>query len=52
MRPATWKPEKVLRPALRRAEIVDGYTHVCRRKAAATPRNTPTPVSVIALSTG
>ncbi len=32
MRPPTWKPEKVLRPALRRAEIVDRYTHVCRRK--------------------
>jgi integrase len=32
MGPPTWKPEKVLRPALKRAGIVDGYTHVCRRK--------------------
>ena len=32
MRPPTWKPEKVLQPALKRAGIVDGYTHVCRRK--------------------
>jgi len=32
MRPPTWKPEKVLHPALQRAGIVDGYTHVCRRK--------------------
>ncbi len=32
MRSPLWKPEKVLQPALRRAEIVDGYTHVCRRK--------------------
>ncbi len=32
MRSPTWKPEKVLQPALKRARIVDGYTHVCRRK--------------------
>jgi hypothetical protein len=32
MRPTTWKPEKVLQPALKRSGIVDGYTHVCRRK--------------------
>lgn len=32
MRAPTWKPEKVLQPALKRAAIVDGYTHVCRRK--------------------
>ncbi len=32
MRSPLWKPEKVLRPALRRADIVEGYTHVCRRK--------------------
>ncbi len=32
MRSPAWKPEKVLQPALRRAGIVDGYTHVCRRK--------------------
>ena len=32
MRPPTWKPEKILQPALKRAGIVDGYTHVCRRK--------------------
>ncbi len=35
MRPPTWKPEKVLQPALKRADIVDGYTHVCRRKGCA-----------------
>ena len=27
-----WKPEKILRTALRRAGIVTGYVHVCRRK--------------------
>jgi integrase len=32
MRSPAWKPEKVLQPALKRASIVDGYTHVCRRK--------------------
>ncbi len=35
MRLPTWKPEKVVQPALRRAGIVDGYTHVCRRKGCA-----------------
>lgn len=32
MRDATWQPEDVLRRALKRAGIVTGYTHVCRRK--------------------
>jgi integrase len=27
-----WKPEKLLRTALRRAGIATGFTHVCRRK--------------------
>jgi integrase len=27
-----WKPEKILRTALRRAGIVTGFVHVCRRK--------------------
>jgi len=29
VRSPLWKPEKVLRPALRRAGIVNGHTHVC-----------------------
>jgi integrase len=32
MRNKTWQPEDVLRRALKRAGIVTGYTHVCRRK--------------------
>jgi len=32
MRDKAWQPEDVLRRALKRAEIVEGYTHVCRRK--------------------
>ena len=32
MRTKLWKPEKILKPALKRAGIVVGYTHVCRRK--------------------
>src|SRR5207237_6837247 len=27
-----WKPEKILRTALRRAGIVTGFVHICRRK--------------------
>ena len=32
MRTPYWKPEKILRTALRRAGIVTGFVHVCRRK--------------------
>jgi len=32
MRTPNWKPEKLLRTALRRAGIVTGFMHVCRRK--------------------
>jgi hypothetical protein len=32
MRTVTWQPEDILRRALRRAGIVTGYTHVCRRR--------------------
>jgi len=32
MRTPHWKPEKLLRTALRRAGIVTGFVHVCRRK--------------------
>jgi integrase len=32
MRNKTWQPEDVARRALKRAGIVTGYTHVCRRK--------------------
>jgi len=32
MRTKTWQPEDVLRRALKRAGIVTGYTHKCRRK--------------------
>ena len=32
MRTKTWQPEDVLRRALKRAGVVTGYTHVCRRK--------------------
>ncbi|HTS88826.1 MAG TPA: site-specific integrase [Gemmatimonadales bacterium] len=32
MRTKTWQPEDVLRRALKRAGIVTGYTHTCRRK--------------------
>jgi integrase len=32
MRTETWQPEDVLRRALKRAGIVTGYTHKCRRK--------------------
>jgi len=32
MRDKTWQPEDVLRRALKRAGVVTGYTHVCRRK--------------------
>jgi integrase len=31
MRTVTWQPEDILRRALKRAGIVTGYTHVCRR---------------------
>jgi integrase-like protein len=31
MREKTWQPEDILRRALKRAGIVTGYTHVCRR---------------------
>jgi integrase len=31
MRAVTWQPEDILRRALKRAGIVTGYTHVCRR---------------------
>ena len=43
MRPPTWKPEKVLQPALKRAGIVDGYTHVCRRKGCGHQEEHPDP---------
>ena len=32
MRTKTWQPEDILRRALKRAGIVTGYTHKCRRK--------------------
>jgi hypothetical protein len=32
MRDEIWQPEDVLRRALKRAGIVTGYSHVCRRK--------------------
>jgi integrase len=32
MRPKGWQPEEILRRALKRAGIVTGYTHTCRRK--------------------
>jgi len=32
MRTKTWQPEDILRRALKRAGIVTGYTHSCRRK--------------------
>jgi hypothetical protein len=32
MRTQTWQPEDVLRRALKRAGLVTGYTHACRRK--------------------
>jgi len=32
MRTMTWQPEDILRRALKRAGIVTGYTHKCRRK--------------------
>jgi integrase len=32
MRTVTWQPEDILRRALKRAGIVTGYTHVCRRR--------------------
>ncbi|MGC3996382.1 MAG: tyrosine-type recombinase/integrase [Anaeromyxobacter sp.] len=39
MRNKTWQPEDVLRRALKRAGIVTGYTHVCRRRRAASARS-------------
>ena len=32
MRDKTWQPEDILRRALKRAGIVTGYTHKCRRR--------------------
>lgn len=32
MHTPNWKPEKLLRTALRRAGIVTGFVHLCRRK--------------------
>ncbi len=41
----TWQPEDVIRRALKRAGIVIGYTHVCRRKSCgySEERSTPSP---------
>jgi integrase len=32
MRAKSWQPEDILRRALKRAGIVTGYTHKCRRR--------------------
>jgi len=52
MRENTWQPEDIVRRELKRAGIVTGWKHVCRRKGAATPSCAAAPSCTSAPSAG